>query len=84
MLISTRNTIATSCDLEIFLGGELLKHTISVKYLGVHIDRNLSWNMHVNLISCRVYPRLKLLNRTFNDVVGVTILKLNLTVEELD
>ena len=32
-------------------------------YLGVHIDRNLSWNMHVIVISRRVYTRLKLLNR---------------------
>ena len=84
MFIGTRNSIATSPDLEIFLDGELLKHTNSVKYLGVHIDRNLSWNMHGNLMSRRVYPRLKLWNRTFNDVVGVTFLKLNFTVEELD
>ena len=49
--------------LEIFLDGELLKKTNSVIYLGVHIDRNLSWNMHVIVISRRVYTRLKLLNR---------------------
>ena len=61
MLIGTRNTIATSRDLEIFQDGELLKQTDCVKYLGVHIDRNLSWNMHVHVISRRVYPRL--LNR---------------------
>ena len=63
MLIGPRNAIATSRDLEILLDGELLKQTNSVKYLGLHIDRNLSWNMHVNVISRRVYPRLKLLNR---------------------
>ena len=63
MLIGTRNTIATSCDLEIFLDGEMLKQTNSVKYLGVHTDRNLGWNAHVHVISRRVYPRLKLLNR---------------------
>ena len=27
------------------------------------MDRNLSWNMQVHLISRRVYPRLKLLNK---------------------
>ena len=62
-LIGTKNTIATSRDLEIFLDGELLKQTNSVKYLVVHIDCNLSWNMQVNVISRRVYPGLKLLNR---------------------
>ena len=61
MLIGTRNTISTSRDLEIFLDGELLKQTISEKYLTVHIDRNVSWNMHVYHV--RLYPRLKLLNR---------------------
>ena len=37
MLIGTRNTIAISRDLvKIFLDAELLKQTISVKYLKVH------------------------------------------------
>ena len=62
MLIGTRNTIAISRDLvQIFLDGELLKQTISVKYLKMHIDRNLNWNMHVYHVL--LYPRLKLLNR---------------------
>lgn len=61
MLIGTRNTISTSRDFEIFLDGELLKQTISEKYLTVLIDRNVSWNMHVYHV--RLYLRLKLLNR---------------------
>ena len=61
MLIGTRNTISTSRDFEIFLDGELLKQTISEKYLTVHIDRNVSWNMPVYHV--RLYLRLKLLNR---------------------
>ena len=63
MLIGSRYTTTTSRDLEIFLDGNLLKQTNSVKYLGVNIDHNLSWNTHVLAISRRVYPRLKLLNR---------------------
>ena len=63
MLIGSRHTTTSSCDLEIFLDGNLLKQTNSVKYLGVNIDHNLSWNTHVHAISRRVYPRLKLLNR---------------------
>ena len=63
MLIGSRHTTTTSLDLEISLDGNLLKQTNSVKYLGVNIDHNLSWNTHVHAISRRVYPRLKLLNR---------------------
>ena len=63
MLIRSRHTTTTSRDLEISLDGNLLKQTNSVKYLGVNIDHNLSWNTHVHAISRRVYPRLKLLNR---------------------
>ena len=44
MLIGSRHTTTTSRDLEIFLDGNLLKQTNSVKYLGVNIDHNLSWN----------------------------------------
>ena len=47
MLIATKNTIVSSR----FLDGELLKQINSMKCLGVHIDRNLSWNMHVHVIS---------------------------------
>ena len=63
MLIGSRHTTTTSRDLEISLDGNLLEQTNSVKYLGVNIDHNLSWNTHVHAISRRVYPRLKLLNR---------------------
>lgn len=51
MLIATKNTIVSSRDLETFLDGELLRQTNSMKCLGVHKDRNLSWNMHVHVIS---------------------------------
>ena len=51
MLIATKNTIVSSRDFETFLDGELLKQTNSMKCLGVHIDRNLSWSMHVHVIS---------------------------------
>ena len=36
-----------------------------MKYLGVHIDSNLGWNVHVHVISWRIYLRLKLLNRVY-------------------
>ena len=44
--------IATSRDLEIFLDGELLKQTNSVKYLGVHLTGAPNENIvqsHLNI-----------------------------------
>ena len=63
MLIGTRNTVATSRDLQIFLDGKQLRQTNSFKYLGMYIEPHLSWNTHVPAISQRIYPKLKLLNR---------------------
>ena len=35
----------------------------SYKYLGVHIDSNLSWNVHVNSVCTRIQQRLHFLRR---------------------
>ena len=41
-------------DLKIKLSGKRLYPTESVKYLGVKIDTNLSWQYHVNDISVKL------------------------------
>ena len=41
-------------DLKIKLSGERLYPTESVKYLGVKIDINLSWQYHVNYLSIKL------------------------------
>ena len=35
----------------------------SYKYLGVHIDNNLSWSVHVNSVCSRIQQRLHFLRR---------------------
>ena len=42
------------CDLKIKLCGKRLYPTESVKYLGVKIDTNLSWQYHVNDLSIKL------------------------------
>ena len=41
-------------DLKFKLCGKRLYHTESVKYLGVKIDTNLSWQYHVNDLSIKL------------------------------
>ena len=41
-------------DLKITLNGKRLHPTESVKYLGVKIDTNLSWQYHVNDLSVKL------------------------------
>ena len=41
-------------DLKIKLSGKILYPTESVKYLGVKIDTNLSWQYHVNDLSVKL------------------------------
>ena len=41
-------------DLKVKLCGKRLYSTESVKYLGVKIDTNLSWQYHVNDLSIRL------------------------------
>ena len=50
-------------DLKIKLFGKRLYPTESVKYLGVKIDTNLSWQHHVNDISIKLYRANALLFR---------------------
>ena len=42
-------------DLKIKLSGKRLCPTESVKYLGVKIDTNLSWQYHVNDLSVKLH-----------------------------
>ena len=65
------------CDLKIKLCGKILYPSESVKYLGVKIDRNLSWQDHVNdlsfklnranilLLKMRKYVNLKILRSIY-------------------
>ena len=48
-------------DLKIKLCGKRLYPTESVKYLGVKIDTNLSWQYHVNDLSIKLVNRAKAL-----------------------
>ena len=48
-------------QLSISIGNENLSLVETIKYLGVTIDDNISWNQHVNNLCSKILPRIELL-----------------------
>lgn len=65
MLLGSRPALKAAIDtnIDIYLQGHRLNEVDSYKYLGVYVDRNLSWDYHMKYICQRVYPKLRMLNR---------------------
>ena len=47
-------TYDTPPKLIILLGGDIIEQVSSVKTLGVHIDKNLSWNIHIEKMAKKI------------------------------
>ena len=60
MLIGSRQKLRD--DLSISVDGKQFSCVSSVKYLGLHIDENLSWHQHTANVIQRVYSRIHSLN----------------------
>ena len=56
MLIGSRQRLGTYDTFPklIIGGGDIIKQVNSVKFLGVHIDENLSWNVHFEKIAKKI------------------------------
>ena len=66
---------------KLFIGGDIIQQVSSVKSLGVHIDENLSWTIHIEKIAkkiasgigaikrCRPFVNLTILETVFNALV---------------
>ena len=61
MLIGSRQKLR-NYDLCITVDGKQLSRVPSVRYLGLHIDENLSWHQHTANVIQRVYSRIHSLN----------------------
>ena len=48
------------------LHGHVLKHVDCVKYLGVHINKQLNWNTHINHTTSKADKSLNFLRRNIN------------------
>ena len=63
ILIGSKHAVKNTRPLQIVLDRNPMKQSDYFKYLGIYIDRCLTWSKHVAYIQSRVYPTLKLLNR---------------------
>ena len=54
-LIGSRQRLGTyDTSPKLIIGGDIINQVSSVKSLGVHIDENLSWNMHIEKIAKKI------------------------------
>ena len=52
LFISSKKQL--DCDLKIKLNGKRLYETDSVKYLGIHIDKRLTWKQRINYVALKL------------------------------
>ena len=63
MLFGSKQRLARSQGLSLFLLGKLLELSNTVKYLSLIFDASMDWHEHINNISNKVTRRLNLLGR---------------------
>ncbi len=71
MLVSSRRSI---CDFSISLNNEKLEQCDSYKYLGVFIDKDLSWKPHINHLCSKIAKACGALSK-MRHIVGIETLK---------
>ncbi len=62
MLIGSRQKLKGQV-MSVCMGSHVVKHTEAVKYLGVEIDRHLTWDLQVKTVVKRAYARLFAIRR---------------------
>ena len=61
MLIGTRQNLSLVESLEIYVDNEIIKEVENQKLLGVMIDKYLSWDKQVDIVSLKITRRITLL-----------------------
>ncbi|XP_072051878.1 uncharacterized protein [Amphiura filiformis] len=64
MVISTKKDPFPNMSL--YMNNQVIDRVSSVKFLGIHISDNLSWNEHVNFISKKARKTIGYIHRAFN------------------
>jgi hypothetical protein len=62
MILASRRKAKPSSS-NIMINGLELQQTESIKYLGVNIDQNLSWKVHINTIAKKIAKNVGLLSK---------------------
>jgi hypothetical protein len=63
MLFGTRQALPNFKNISLIYGNETIEKVDKYKYLGVTFDSNLSWNDHVNYLSCNISKRIGVIRR---------------------
>lgn len=63
ILIGSPNKISSCNDINVVIDKSSLEYTDTFKYLGVTINRTMSWGDHIEAISTKINQRLGLLKR---------------------
>ena len=72
MIFTNRHNI--NSDLDIYLNGVKIEHTNHERFLGVMIDTNLSWNLHMNILASKISRNAGLIYR-LKGLVPESVLK---------
>ena len=67
LVLYTSSKKQLDCDLEIKLNGKRLYETDSVKYLGIQIDKRLTWKQHINHVALKLNKANAMLSKLRHD-----------------
>ena len=76
LLIPANQVLCCCVQNEISLNNMALPQVKSTKYLGLYIDENLSWNIHINFLIKRMSRKLQLFRRLNKFRPKATIIKI--------
>ena len=73
-MLFTSSKKQLDCDLKIKLNGKRLYETDSVKYLGIQIDKRLTWKQHINHVALKLNKANAMLSK-LRHVLDIKTLK---------
>ncbi len=75
MLIGTHQALQKMLDIRIHIDNEPLKRVSFAKYIGMYIDENLKWNVHIDNIIPKIFAKIGVL-RSLRNIIPTATLKL--------
>ena len=64
LVLFTSSKKQLDCDLKIKLNGKRLNETDSVKYLGIQIEKRLTWKKHINHVALKLNKATAMLSKS--------------------
>ncbi len=75
MLISRHQALQKMLDMRVHIDNEPLKRVSVAKYIGMYIDENLKWNVHIDNIVAKISAKIGVL-RSLSKIIPTATLKL--------